>query len=144
MVFGTINSTCMVYTKTIIIHLDVSEYWWIFTSPLRGSANIHHYSPSPVNSAKYITRCTKIIVFSSQKQSIACSNLFCDKENNLKVNNMYRRDLHDRKCKKLNMDMNQSSKKTNSLQLKFIPCFPNFHAFFSTYSEPGDPSPVFL
>ena len=32
-------------TKTII-HLSVSEEWWIFTSPLRGSANIHHYSPS--------------------------------------------------------------------------------------------------
>ena len=39
-----IHSTCVVYTKTII-HLSVGEWWWIFTSPLRGSVNIHHYSP---------------------------------------------------------------------------------------------------
>ena len=43
-VFDNIFSTCVVYTKTSI-HLGVSEWWWIFTSPLYGSANVYHYSP---------------------------------------------------------------------------------------------------
>ena len=40
--WATSYSACVVYTKTII-HLSVGG--WIFTSPLRGSAKIHHYSP---------------------------------------------------------------------------------------------------
>jgi len=40
--------TVWVYAKTII-HLGVGEEWEIFISPLplRGSANILHYSPPP-------------------------------------------------------------------------------------------------
>ena len=38
--------TCVVYANTII-HLGVDEWWWIFTSPIRGSANIHHDSSPP-------------------------------------------------------------------------------------------------
>ena len=37
-------STGLVCTR-IIIHLGVGEEWEIFTSPLRGSSNIHHFSP---------------------------------------------------------------------------------------------------
>ena len=43
--WSAIFSTCVVYTKTII-HLSVSEKWWILSSPLHGSVNNHYYSPS--------------------------------------------------------------------------------------------------
>ena len=41
-IFGGIYYlTVLVYTKTTI-HLSVGGNRWIFTSPLRGSVNIHH------------------------------------------------------------------------------------------------------
>ena len=41
---GADISTGLIYTKTII-HIRVGEKWYIFTSPFRGSVDIHYYPP---------------------------------------------------------------------------------------------------
>ena len=64
-VLDAIFSTCVVYNKTNCYSTWCQWKWWIFTSPLCSSANIHHYSSPPLQWIIILSKIQLVIYYQS-------------------------------------------------------------------------------